>query len=207
MDYKIALPLLLVAVVLVAGCLGGADAEEVRDNSLSAMEDVETYEYDMEMDMEMGTADTPGAISMSMESNGSVDEGQRRMRMFSTITSFGFEFGQDAYIINDTMYMSMDMGGMGAGADFPEWIKIEDDPMVSQTWESSNYAEQYEEILEISDVEYEEDESVDGESAYVLSLDPDIEDYNDLLTDQMSEISGMEGMEVWAGRSARAAST
>lgn len=198
MEYKTALPLLIVAVALMAGCLGGVDAEEVRDNSLDAMEEVETYEYEMDMDMEMSANDTPGSISMSMDTNGSVDEGARRMSMFSTISSFGVEFGQEAYVINDTMYMSMDMGGAGLSGQVEttaDWFKIENDPMVSQTWESSNYAEQYEEILEISDVEYEEDQSVDGENAYVLTLNPNIDDYNQLLLDQMGDMSSMEGME------------
>jgi len=187
----------LVAVMIVAsGCLTGVDADEVRDGSLSAMEDVETYDYEMDMDMEMGAGDTPGSISMSMETNGSVDKAERRMSAHSTINSFGIEFGQEAYVLDDTMYMTMGMGQMGMGGqDTPQWFKIQNDSMVSSTWESSNYADQYRDILEISEVEYEQDESVNGENAYLLTLSPDTQQYNQLVREQMAGMSGMQGNE------------
>ncbi len=194
MDYNKLLPLAVVAVVLLSGCLTGVDADEVRDSSVNAMQDVETYGFETEMDMTM-EGDGPGALSVSMEGEGAVDEGERAMEMFMTTSMMGFEIGQDAYIVDDTMYMKMDLG-MGADEVEDEWLKIEDDVMVAETWNSSAHAEQYREILEISEVSYDDDASVDGEDAYVLELEPEIDAYNELVEEQMEGMMASDAMGV-----------
>ncbi len=194
--------LLVLALVVTAGCIGGVDAEEVREDALEAMESADTYDFEMEMDMTMGGDDTPGELSVSMDGEGSVDEAEERMEMFMTTGMLGFlEMNQDVYVVDDTMYMKMDMGDMGGmedveGADeeFEEWLKMEGEPMVSEMWNSYSYAEQYQEMLEISEVSYEDDAEVDGEDAYVITLQPDPEEYDELAQEQMGSMDMFDGM-------------
>lgn len=186
------LPLAVVAVVLLSGCLTGVDADEVRDSSVGAMEEVDTYEFETEMEMTM-EGDGPGSLSMSMDGEGAFDEEERSMEMFMTTGFLGFEIDQDVYVVDETMYMKMDLG-MGAEEVEEEWFKIEDDPMVSETWDSSSYAEHYREILEISEVSYDDDATVDGEDAYILELEPDVDAYNELVQEQMEAMTGADAM-------------
>jgi len=158
------------------------------------MEDVETYEFETEMDMTM-EGDGPGSLSVSMDGEGAVDENERAMEMFMTTLMMGFEVEQDVYLVEDTMYMKMDLG-MGADEVEDEWLKIEDDAMVAETWNSSAHAEQYREILEISEVSYDDDATVDGEDAYILELEPDIDAYNELVEEQMEAMTGADAMGV-----------
>jgi len=193
--------LLVLALVVTAGCIGGVDAEEVREDALDAMDSAETYDFEMEMDVTMGD-DMPGELSISMDGEGSVDEAEERMEMFVTTGMLGiFEMDQDVYVVDDAMYMRMDMGGMegmddvdGAEEDLEEWLKIEGEPMVSEMWDSYSYAEQYQEMLEISEVSYEDDAEVDGEDAYVITLEPDPEEYDELAQKQMGSMDMFDGM-------------
>ena len=194
--------LLALSLVVMTGCLGSVDADEVRNDSLDAMETTETYEFEMDMEVTMSGEEMPGELSVEMDGEGAIDESEQRMKMLTTVDMLGMEMDQDAYVVNDTMYTKMDMGGMQGVEDAEEmkdWYKIEDEPMVSQMWNTSSYAEQYQETLEISEVSYEEDAEVDGEEAHVIGLEPDLEDYNELLGNQMAGMSMMEGTGMGAG--------
>jgi hypothetical protein len=96
--------------------------------------------------------------------------------------------------VNDTVYTKTEMGETQGTEGMDEWYKIEDATMVSQMWNSSSYAEQYQELLEISEASYEQDTEVDGEEAYVISLEPEPEDYDELVQDRMAGMNMMDSM-------------
>ena len=176
-EFAVVLALL---VAVTSGCLGSVNADEVRDDSLDAMENTETYRFDMEMNMTMdGLGGEMEGFSVDMTGEGAVNESSERMRMSST-TDIGEGTEQQTYVVNDTVYTKTEMGGDGS------WYRMDSRSEVSQTWNSSAPAGDYEEILEISEVSHEGTETVDGESAYVLSLDPDPDAYTDLLKERLN---------------------
>ena len=188
--------LLALSLVITTGCLGTVDADEVRNDSLDAMETTETYEFETEMNVTVSGEGMPGELSVGMDGEGAVDEGKERMKMLTTVDMLGMEMDQDAYVVDDTMYTKMDMSGTKTqGTEgMNDWYKIEDEPMVSRMWNASSYAEQYQQTLDISEVSYEEDAEVDGKEAYVISLEPDPDDYDELIQDRMAGMNMMDSM-------------
>jgi len=172
--------LLVLVAVGLTGCLSSVNADEVRDDSLDKMEETETYSFDMEMNMSMdGLGGEMNGFSVGMTGEGVVNESSERMRMSSTV-DIGEGAEQETYIVNDTVYTKSGMG------EDERWYKMDSESEVSQRWNSSAPAGDYEEILEISDVSHEGTETVDGESAYVLSLDPDPDEYTELLKERLN---------------------
>jgi hypothetical protein len=186
--------LFALALVVTTGCLGSVDADEVRENSLEAMETTETYEFEMDMNVTISGEGMPRELSVDMDGEGAVDETEQRMKMLSTVDMLGMGMDQDAYVVDDKMYTKMEMGETQGTEGMDEWYKIEDATMVSQMWNSSSYAEQYQELLEISEASYEQDTEVDGEEAYVISLEPEPEDYDELVQDRMAGMNMMDSM-------------
>ena len=186
--------LFALALVVTTGCLGSVDADEVRENSLEAMETTETYEFEMDMNVTISGEGMPRELSVDMDGEGAVDETEQRMKMLSTVDMLGMGMDQDAYVVDDKMYTKMEMGETRGTEGMDEWYKIEDATMVSQMWNSSSYAEQYQELLEISEASYEQDTEVDGEEAYVISLEPEPEDYDELVQDRMAGMNMMDSM-------------
>lgn len=174
----------VLVVVAVSGCLGSVNADEVRNESLESMEKADTYRFDMEMNVTMGGGMSEG-FSVSMTGEGAVNNSSDRMMMSSEI-DMGEGIEKEAYVVNGTMYQRTD-GMMDEG---DEWYKIEAEPVVSQTWNTSSPAGGYEELLEISEVSHEGTETVDGKPAHVLRLDPDPEEYNELLRERLNGATG-----------------
>ena len=180
--------MLVLVVVAVSGCLGSVNADEVREESLDAMEKTDTYRFDMEMNMSIGDG-TLGDFSVDMNGEGAVNESSDRMRMSSEI-DMGEGMEQEVYVVDGTMYQKTG-GMMGDGEG--EWYRMNAESAVSQTWNTSAPAGDYEAILEISDVSHEGDAEIDGESAYVLSLKPDTKEYNELLRERLNGATGSGG--------------
>jgi hypothetical protein len=173
---------ILLALVAVGftGCLSSVNADEVRDDSLDVMEETETYRFDIEMNMTMdGLGGEMEGFSVGMTGEGAVNESSERMRMSSTV-DIGEGTEQETYVVNDTVYTENEMG------EDEGWYKMNSDSAVSQRWNTSAPAGDYEEILEISEVSHEGTTTVDGESAYLLRLDPDPDQYTELLKDRLN---------------------
>lgn len=181
-----AVVLVLVAVA-VSGCLGSVNADEVREDSLEAMETTDTYRFDMDMNLTMGGGLSEG-FSVGMTGEGAVNDSSDRMRMSSEV-GMGEGIEKEVYVVNGTMYQMTD----GTMDDGDEWYKTEAEPVVSRTWNTSSPAGEYEELLEISEVSHEGTETVDGKPAYVLRLEPDPEAYNELLRERMNGATGSGG--------------
>lgn len=179
--------LLAVVLVVTTGCLAGASADEVREDALDSMETVDTYGFEANTTVEVSVGnETPSGHSVTMESEGTVDEKEGALEMRSTVKTFGTEVDQDVYVMDGTMYTRTD--GIGMSGEANEWYKIDEGAVVSSTLDSSSHTEQYEETLEISDVNHDRDAELDGEPVHVLSLDPDPQEYGELMLERIGSM-------------------
>lgn len=192
---KAAVALLLVAVVLLSGCTEGTvSAEQIRDDSLDALEDLESFEFRNQMEMRVQTTGSglgDGAQEIRSNSSGKVDVEERKIHMTQTQDAGLGSSKTEAYLVNNTMYMKVletsttTFEGGGNTGLTDTWIKFELPGEFDRVWESQNYMEQQEQLLNISDVTYSDDGSVDGVEAYVLTVEPDPEEYEELAFKQV----------------------
>ena len=180
--------LLAVILAVTTGCLVGANADEVRKDALDSMETVDTYGFEANTTLEISVGnETDTGHSVTMESEGTVDEKEGALEVRSTVKTFGTEVGQDVYVVNGTMYTRTD--GIGTSGEANEWYEIDEGAAVSSALDSSSHAEQYEETLEISDVSHDRDAELDGEPVHVLSLDPDPQGYGELMRERVGDMA------------------
>ena len=193
------LPLFLVLILSFAfiGCGGGEtltpeQIDQLATNVTSAMEDIETYQFDMDMGMTMdvtgGTEE--GKITMDATGNGAVSLVDQKMKMMMTmamdIPGMGEEtMEQESYLVGGWMYIRQTMAGMDLG-----WMKME---MPEGTWETQDQLDQQIEFLtggDLSLVKSLGSEKVAGVDCYVLEVTPDMVD----LANYLSQQQGMEGL-------------
>jgi len=127
--WKKILPMALVLVVVFsfAACVGEPSAQEVIDGVFESLDDISTYQFDMDMAMEAaGEAEGEAfEMTMTMGFSGALDLENRQMRADTTMSMAlpgedEMEMGMEMYIIDDVGYMMTDMLGME-----PTWMKSE----------------------------------------------------------------------------------
>ncbi len=193
------LPLVLVLILSFAfvGCgeketLTPEQIDQLVANVTSALEDTETYQFDMDMVMTMDvTGGTqPGAITMDATGDGAMSLVDQRMKMTMTMTmdipGMGEEtMEQESYLVGGWMYIRQTMAGMDLG-----WMKME---MPEGMWETQDQLDQQIEFLtqgDLSMVEFLGSEKVAGVDCYVLEVTPDMVD----LANYLSQQQGIEGL-------------
>ena len=193
------LPLFLVLILSFAfvGCGGGEtltpeQIDQLATNVTSAMENIETYQFDMDMGMTMdvtgGTEE--GKITMDATGNGAASLVDQKMKMMMTmamdIPGMGKEtMEQESYLVEGWMYVRQSLAGMDLG-----WMKTE---MPEEMWETQNPLDQQTEFLtggDLSLVKSLGSEKVAGVDCYVLEVTPDMVD----LANYLSQQQGMEGL-------------
>jgi len=194
----LAISLVLVAVLSFTACEGGQElpsAEEIIDGVIEAMGDVRTQEFDMNMAMGMAgeAEDETFSMTMEMAMSGAVDieNKQMRMEMAMSMATPGEEeevdMGVEVYLLDDEVYMMMDVPGMESA-----WRKSE---LTEEQWEEMmeviNLAESQLELLDMANVRITGTEEIKGVDCYVLQLTPDMEQLWNLAQEQM-ELSGQE---------------
>ena len=98
----------------------------------------------------------------------------------------------EMYIINNTMYMKMDMSAILPNFSF--WLKSE---MTEEDWASEDLLGQQMELLNCSNVTLLDDEEVRGVDCYVLKIVPDIEKFWEIMMNQSKMLIGdQSGMEM-----------
>ncbi|MGD9118335.1 MAG: hypothetical protein PVJ08_06340 [Dehalococcoidia bacterium] len=175
-----AVSLLLVMALSFIACGGGEfpPAQEIIDGAVQALDDIQTYEFEMDIAMNMGAESEGETMEMTMEADygGALDLDNQQMRldMDLNIEMTGEEDTAgtiELYLIDGNGYSMADVPGVD-----PVWEKEE----VSQTdWEAvlevMMLAEPQLELLEASEVDVIGSESVKGVDCYVLRLTPDME--------------------------------
>lgn len=161
-------------------------AEEIMDAAATITETgFNTYRFTMDMSMVMTMLGE--TITMTMDASGSVDEPNEKMYMEMLLDMGELGTGtSEVYVLNDWMYMSMQMMGMDMG-----WIKT---PLTEELWDSQDMSGQQLELLDtFVDVQLLGTETVSGVECYKLRVVPDLDDLWDWAQMQEGmEDSGME---------------
>ncbi len=178
----------LAMVLSLAACVPGALAQEIVDGVVESLDDIKTYQFDMDMTMDIAAEAEGETVEMTMVIGGSgaldLENGQMVMDMVITMAMPGedeIEMGMATYLIGDMMYMFMEIPGME-----PMWVKSE---MPEGTWEDMNQVEPQIALLEAAQVEVIGSESVGGIDCYVLEITPDMEQLWQLAM-QQAELTG-----------------
>ena len=188
------MPLVLVVVFSFAACVGGPSAQEIIDGVTEALDDITSYQFDMDMTMDMAGEAEGETFEMTMTTgfSGALDLENRQMRADITMSMVvpgedEMEMGMELYLIDDMGYMMTDMLGME-----PTWMKSE----VSEAdWEElsegMSQAESQIELLQGAQVGVIGSEKVKGIDCYVLQLTPDMGQLWQLVM-QQAQVAGGE---------------
>ncbi|MGB2800345.1 MAG: DUF6612 family protein [Dehalococcoidia bacterium] len=154
--------------------VSGVTAEQIRDQTITALDELDTCQFQMDTTMDMSFA-AEGEITnllMAVNANGALDRPTENLYMdiYMTIEIPGLEHMEtsvEAYIVDDWFYM---------GQEFPPepavWTKS---PLMEYEWEKQDIASQQLDLLLDVDVVLVGTEAVDGTECYVLELTPDME--------------------------------
>jgi len=180
--------LALAMVLSLAACAQGPPAQEIVDGIIEALDDIKTYQFDMDMTMDMAGEAEGEAFEMTVvidfESVVDIENRQMMMDMAITMAMAGeaeMEMGMEMYLIGDMMYMFMESPWME-----PMWAKSE---IPEGTWEEMNQVEPQIELLEAAEVELIGSERVRGVDCYVLQVTPDMGQLWQLVMHQ-AEVAG-----------------
>ena len=180
--------LALVMVLSLAACAKEPSAQEIVDGVIESLDDIRTYQFDMDMTMDMA-GEVEGEVfegTMVIDSSGASDFENRQMRMDVTLNvavlgEDEIEMAMAMYLIGDMMYTMMEIPEMG-----PMWMKSE---MPEEYWEEMRQVEPQIELLEVSQVEVIGSERVGGVDCYVLEVTPDLEQLWQIVM-QQAEMAG-----------------
>jgi hypothetical protein len=190
MDKKILTVFAVGFLLLLIGCIGEElTAEQIRDRSLEAMDKVETYAFNMDIDMVMkgGGVNVVDVkeMTMNMKGDGKVDQTNKRMQMEMTMSMSGMTMEMEQYVIGDTQYMKVPMVG---------WVKNRSS---AEIWETGDYARAQNELIKGMEVKLLEDEEVDGVDCYVLEIEvEDIEEMFEIMIQQMGSATSLSADEL-----------
>lgn len=176
----VTLIMLVMVTCLVSGCqMGAPDPAAVLVNTLEAVNDADSYEFEMEIFQEM-RGDEDGDLKTDTITRGQVILDPMSMKMDMQTTAAGMEMEMTMYLVDETMYMSVPfMGWVSVGVDDPEGHLLEqsyEDPL--------EYVEKLRE-LDPDGVTLEED----GDN-YVLVYKDEAGELANLLQEEMDEQLG-----------------
>jgi hypothetical protein len=176
----LAISIALVMVLPFAACNGGdkdgnglPSAEEIIEKAVQALDDIKTYQFEMNMSLDMALeAENEAydeAITMSINGASDLENKEMMADMSVTIAMFagGIETSGKIYIIDDMLYAMNEDPETGT-----EWNKSE---VPAGFWEKMNQIESQVEILKTVQAEVIGSEEVKGVDCYVLNLTPNIE--------------------------------
>ena len=168
----IAILLLLVVALSFTSCTEEPSAEEIADSAIAAQEEIQTYQFelDMTMDTTIESADGSYEQNVTMKTDGGLDLENQQMK-FSMVVDGGDEgVGvTEAYVTDGMLYSKTGLVGEEA-----MWTKEESLP---EGWAKATLLsgyDTYQELLKTAQVEVIDSEKVKGVDCYVLQLTPDL---------------------------------
>ncbi|MDY6779182.1 MAG: DUF6612 family protein [Halobacteria archaeon] len=187
--------LAMVGVFVTSGCLGGGNinkdvknAQQIRRNSLSAIKNVDSYAFNMDVTVDMklsGEKDISAKISIDGDGKVSVSDKEmmvdRTVDLTAKVSGYSIERKKRIrkYVVSGTVYKKV-KNGSGSG----QWTKTEGE--LSEGWKELNVLEIQEKLLSISEVNYSGRDTINGMETYVLSIEPDPQKIKDIITSQLS---------------------
>ncbi len=177
------MPLVLVLVLSFTACteeakeaaeeVGLPPVQEIVDGVIEALDNISTYQFDMDMTMDMAGEAEGEAFEMTtvMDSSGALDLDNREMMIDMTMDialpgEGEMEMGMTMYLIGDMMYIMMETPGMD-----PTWVKSE---LPARYWEQMSQTESQAELLKTAQVKVIGSETINGIDSYVFQLTPDM---------------------------------
>ncbi len=206
----------IVVVVMLSGCTDKEqintaeikeellNSAEIKEMILASVEEIDTYKFDMDMTQETLISNETDETKMTTVSTGKavVDAANKKMSMEMTssmetpdkaeMPDGPTEMTMVMYLVDNAMYMKMDMGIPGIPV---QWTKMDMPEGYEDTWDSQNQMEQQIELLSISEVDLLKAETVNGVDCYVLKITPDMEKYSEFLMKQGGMSKLMQGMQ------------
>jgi hypothetical protein len=157
---------------------GALTAQEIADGVIESLDDTRTYQFDMDMTMDIAGEAEGESIEMIMEmdSSGAFDLDDRQMMMDITMIvavpeEDEMEMGMEMYLVDDMMHIMMEIPFVGA-----MWMKAE---VPAESWQEvsgeMNQIESLVGMLSTAQVKVTGSEIVGGTDCYVVELTPDVE--------------------------------
>ena len=172
----VAISLLLVVVLSFTACAGSPSAQEIVDSVIESFNNMRTYQFDIDMTMEMvGEAEGEALErTVTIDSSGTLDLENLQMRAELTMNAVEpeegeVEMGVEMYIVDGVMYAIPRAPG-----EEPTWMKEEVPAERWETLEGIGGLEAYRELLRTAQVKVIGSENVKGVDCYVLQLTPDM---------------------------------
>jgi outer membrane lipoprotein-sorting protein len=154
--------LALVAALALAGCMGGGgtptpepmsdEAQALQERSIDAMQDVDTYAFDMTMDMDADQG------SVSMDAGGVVNRAEKRLRMALEMDLPGQSTDTEMYIDGDTAYVKV--------RSFWQTQDVTD----RNLWDQNSQLQRQRELMEVAHLEIVGNDTVDGVPVRVVEF-------------------------------------
>jgi len=187
--------LLLGVLLITTGCLGGGvEAEEVRGSSVEAMESVDTYAFNTEAELEAkaGERGMEDSLSVTEFVRGTASESLNRVKTSSNLVVNDETVDQEGYVENGTAYVRLRDTETENGTEQRGWYEMESNAA------SSSPVDRHLRVLEASEVEYEEEVTVESDrgnrSAHVLSVDTDTKEYETFATGEAEALMHRVGV-------------
>ncbi len=179
---------LTVLLLATSGCLqtGGANPEEVRSDTVEAMESVDTYAFDTETDLEAKAGEEiEEGLSMTHFVRGTASESTERVKTSSNFVVNEETIDQETYSRapnSNTDELTTYVRLRNTEEESERWFEMDSDVVTSSPVDSHTR------LLETSEAEYEGEETVDGETAHVLILDTETERFEEFAVGNAREM-------------------
>ena len=198
MKKVIIISLVLVVTLPVSSCNGEElpSAEEIIDRAIAALENLETYRCDAEIDIEMTleAEGETGGLTAGADYSGTMDITNYEMMINMDIDMTGTgELGEDMtmtigaemYLVNNTLYANIDMPFFMNGVLGSEWIKSEIPEDLMEQSIPTNQMDSLTQILELVEFKVTGTQIVNSADCYVLEFTPDPDELWELMMQQL----------------------
>ena len=178
----------LAMALSIVACTPESSAQEVVNGVIESMQETKTYQFSLDVTMDMAAEAESFEMTMVTDLNGVLDFENEKMKV-DTNTSMAMseedevEMDMETYIIGHMLYMHGEVPGVG-----PMWVKSE---IPDGIWEQVNQVETMIELLEATQVEVTGTEWIGRASCYVLEITPDMEQVWQLVIQQAEMVGEM----------------
>ena len=184
----VAVSLLLIITLSVIACNGGKlpSAEEIVAAILDSQQDIETYKFDVDMEMYITVEAEDETIEMYAvtDGGGSTDVENNVMQMTGDINMVMPDVGEievkeHMYLVDNMMYIGIDMPAFMGGST---WIKAQ---MPVYMPEEMNQVLSLTALIETAEITVLGSEIVNGVDCYVVEVVPDADQLWELVSQQL----------------------
>lgn len=191
---------LAIIVVALSGCTEkGPSSEELKGMLANSVANLDSYRFETEAGQNVLIRNTSAnatdanatSVILSSKGQGSVNLTAKEMVITSNVTLISDSEGNmtpvktETYFINDTIYMLIDQN----------WTKLQL-PNSEDLWGRQNVVVHQVELLNNSKINLAGSEKIDGVDCYKIDVEPDIETFSTVLSEQMGSSLPLEYMNV-----------